>query len=348
MRIGVIGMAVSVLSVLLFASASFGQGFPPRQSTPSAPNGAQGVMISGRVYLPNGRPIERSVRVELRAPRFSSQTIDTDNNGSFSFRALTPGNYVVSVDAGEEFEIATETITIDDDLARAISMTPTGRSDQIAVYLRQKRTSIIPAASFDAKLANVPKKALDLYGKGLKLASDNKFAEAVVELRKAIQTHPGFFQAQVELGKVYLKLSRFDEASAAFRAALASEPTNFPARFHLGMALLSQKKFEEALPELTLAADLDKSAATPHYYIGVIKYETGRFEHALLAFEKAKEVNGDKPFPHLHKYLASLYLKNSKWALAVAELETYLAEAPNAQDAEKIRSTIAEARSKIK
>jgi tetratricopeptide (TPR) repeat protein len=145
-----------------------------------------------------------------------------------------------------------------------------------------------------------------------------------------------------------LKLERYDEAAASFRSSLAAEPNSFAPRLHLGMALLNQKKFAEAATEFTGAADLDKAAVLPQYYVGVAKYEAGDVDNALSAFEKAKELNGDKPYPLLHKYLASLYLRKAQWASAIAALEKYLVQSPDASDAEKIRSTLAEARAKIK
>ena len=302
--------------------------------------------VQGRVYLPNGRPIDRSVRVDLRGPRFSPQTVDTDSSGRFSFRAVGPGNYFITVEAGEEFEPATESILIDEDLMRAVRTTSFGKSTQISIYLKLKRGSIVPAATTDARMAAIPPKAVARYESGLALFSAGKLEEAISEFRKAVESFPAFHQAYLELGKIYLKLSRFDDSVTALQSALTYEPNNYEIRLHLGMALLNQKKFSPAEEQLVAAADLDKHAVTPEYYRGVIKYETNDFDGALAAFEKAAQLNGDKPFPNLHKYLAGVYIKKNKWALAAAELETYLSQAPDAKDREKIRETIAELRSK--
>jgi tetratricopeptide (TPR) repeat protein len=309
---------------------------------------AQVRWFQGRVYRPNGQPLELSIRVEIRGPRASNQTVDTNSSGQFHFKVDVIGEFTIVVDAGEEFEVATESILIDEKLLTANSLSD-GNSSWVNIYLKPKSHSVVyQTTTVDAKLAKVPKKALDHYGKGLKLAAATKFAEAVTELQKAIQAYAGFYQAQTELGKVFMKLSRFEEAAAAFRSALATEPNIYEARFHLGMALLNQKKFEEALPEYNTSAELDKTAVSPHYYAGIIKYESGETDSSIASFEKARTLNGDKPFPMLHKYLASLYLKKSQWALAAAELEIYLAQSPDATDAESIRTTLAAARARIK
>jgi tetratricopeptide (TPR) repeat protein len=309
---------------------------------------AQGTTVQGRVYLPNGQPIERAIRVELRAPRATSQLADSDTNGRFSFRAVGPGEYTVYVDAGEEFEPATQSLLVDSFLAGALRNTALGKSTLISIYLRPRARASTPAEVIDAKLASVPKKALEHYSNASKLAESREFEEAAAEFRKAIEVHPGFYQAYFELGKIYMKLGRYEEAASSFRSVLELEPTHFGAHVHLGIALLNQKKLDEALPVFVRAVELTPSEAIPFYYLGVIKNETGDVDEAIKAFEKSLELNGTKPYPMLHKYLASLYLKKSQWAQAVAEMEKYLEQSPDAADAEQIRKLLGEARARIK
>ena len=328
--------AIYVLFFGLVTLNVSGQGVPAVARPDASVND---LSIQGRVYLPNGQPLGRSVRVELRGPRATTQTIDTDNNGSFSFRSVTPGEYTVYVDAGEEFEPANESIMADSFLQKAIARTR-GRSDQISIYLKPRRSTIVPASTTDAKLAEVPRKAVDHYESGTNLFAAGKFDEAVLEFRKAIEVFPNFYQAYIELGKTYLKLANFDDAITALQAALKLEPNNFAARLHLGMAYLNQKKFPLAEEQLTAAAKIDTYAVTPQYYLGVIKYELNDIDGALAAFEKANELNGSRPHPMLHKYLAGVYLKKNDNARAAAELEIYLAQSPDAKDSEQIRKTI--------
>jgi regulator of sirC expression with transglutaminase-like and TPR domain len=47
-----------------------------------------------------------------------------------------------------------------------------------------------------------------------------------------------------------------------------------------------------------------------------------------------------------HKYLGGIYWGRGEYARAADELETYLRLTPNAQDAERVRGTIKELRSK--
>jgi tetratricopeptide (TPR) repeat protein len=258
------------------------------------------------------------------------------------------GTYTVTVDAGEDFETASQNILIDELLLAANGKTD-GNSTWVNIYLKTKNYDVVYKPSIlDAKMANVPPKAFEPYNKGLKHASENKYADAEKELRKAISAYPSFYQAQTELGKIYMKLGRFDEAVVALRLAIATEPGYPPAQLHLGIALLNLKKLDEALPAFVRAAELESADPTPNYYVGVIKYETGGTDEAIASFEKARELKGSKPFPMLHKYLASLYLKKNLWTPAVAEMEKYLEQSPDAADAGQIRKLLGEARSRIK
>jgi len=334
-------LIASLLAVLIGLNV-FGQatGSPPPPSS-----GGGDTVMQGRVYLPDGSPPGRALRVELRGPRASNESVDTDSNGIFWFRSLTPGEYTINVNAGEEFEPVAEKILVDSYLRIAAGRSQ-GNSPVISIYLKPRRAAAAPAAAIDPNLAEVPRKASDFYQGGLSLLAFGKLEAAVTEFQKAIEIFPPFYQAHIELGKIHLKPSQFNDAIVAFQTALKYVPDSYAARLHLGMSYLNKKEFALAEEQLVIAAQLDKTAVTPGYYIGVIRYETNNIDGALAAFEWASQLNGNKPFPFLHKYLAGVYLKKNRWALAATELETYLAQAPDAKDAATIRTTIEELRSK--
>jgi len=324
----------SLLLVLWITSSALGQVAAPSRSGPG-----ESFTIQGKVYGPNGQPLERPFRIQITGPRFSAETVETDVSGSFSFRASVPGKYTATVDAPEEFEHSSESLIIDEEVILAIKNAG-GSATQISIYLKARHGISQPAKAVDAKLEAVTTKARVFYESGLKFFNAGQLAEAAAEFKKAIEVFPNFYQAYVELGKAYLKLANFDDAILSLQTALKLEPNNFATRLHLGMAYLNQKKFPLAEEQLIAAAKIDTFAVTPQYYLGVIKYESNDIDGALTAFEKANELNGTKPHPMLHKYLAGVYLKKNDHTRTAAELEIYLAQSPDAKDAEQIRKTI--------
>src|SRR5258708_38037314 len=77
--------------------------------------------LKGDVFFPSGRRAEGSIQVKLQSYNSGEITVMTDAKGSFTFASLAPGNYTVVVDAGENYEIARESVTIESELNPARS-----------------------------------------------------------------------------------------------------------------------------------------------------------------------------------------------------------------------------------
>src|SRR5262245_49802756 len=65
--------------------------------------------IQGDIITPNGQRLDHPVIVWLSTSRGEMSTT-SNGNGSFVFRQLGGGRFVIRVDAGEAFEEATETL----------------------------------------------------------------------------------------------------------------------------------------------------------------------------------------------------------------------------------------------
>lgn len=303
--------------------------------------------IRGRIYLPSGKTLEIPITVELQSTSYSTLNVQTDRSGSFSFSGLTPGSYTVVINAGDLFEVAKEYITIDPEVQTStIRVMPIPKTVTVPVYLQLKRSVALRNEVINAKYANVPKSAMDHYGKGLELSKAEKNEEAIAEFRIALGSHPAFAPCHSEIGKIQLKAGRLDEAVNSFRVAIKVDPENFDAHLNLGIALLNAKKFDEAEPELVTAAYLDRSAVTPHYYLGILFVMKDDLDIARKAFETAKDLKGGKSLPSLHKYLGRIYMAKNMKKEAIDELETYIKLMPKAQDVEKIRKDISDLKSK--
>ena len=94
---------------------------------------------------------------------------------------------------------------------------------------------VVPAYSADprTKKAAYIEKA-DAYSK------DGKYAEAVIELKNAVQIDPNDAVAQYKLGLAYLQLGKqenFPEALKAFESSIKNDPAQTGAQLRLGRAL---------------------------------------------------------------------------------------------------------------
>jgi len=324
---------VSCVALLVLLSATISAQAPGSSRGLATSDGFN--QIQGRVHFPSGRTFDSStVKVSLESvSNFGSASTVTDQDGTFRFRSLQAGTYTVVVDAGKEYEIARETVNIDREAS------PGGRTIQVAIQLHLRVDASNPA------FANVPADALSSYQKGSTAAKKGNAKEAVEFLNKAVTTYPNFPIALNDLGLEYMKLGQIDKASGTFEQVLKLKPGDAAAHLNLGIALFNQKKFEDAETHLREALKLNTQGPSAHYYLGLTLVSLKRYEESEKELEAAISNGGDN-LPLAHKYLGGLYMSSKKNQQAADELEKYLKLDPKAPDAERIKGTIKDLRSK--
>lgn len=311
-------------------------------------------VIQGRILFPSGRRADARLKVRLQTQSSGELSVYTDANGYFGFRSLEAGSYTVVIEGGDDYETTRESIYIETDVNKmvrggGITGPPLTRPYTMQVYLQPKRKDGVPAqarpGTLNASLATVPKPALNLYNKALDAARNNEHAKAVELLKAAVAAHPEFPLALTEMGMLYMKLKEPAKAAEVLREANRLSPDDYPTLFTYALALNDSEKFEEAETQFRKAAQKNATAPLPHYYLGVILIRRDEFEEAERELKTAVEVGGDQ-VPKAHKFLAGLYWKRLAYKEAADELETYLKLVPDAPDAQKLRASVKEFRSK--
>lgn len=321
-----------VISFVLSAALSvYSQGVLPGSSR--GPNtGSGNNTIQGRVHFPSGQ-VTGTVKVNLESTSsfgVSSSTA-TDQDGSFRFRGLEPGSYTVIVDAGSQYEKAREPVIIDHESR--------GRLVQVAIQLQLKVDSSNPA------FAGVSEKALNFYQKGTAAAKKGDNKAAAEFFSNAVAAYPNFPIALSDLGFQYLKLNQMDKAGETYEELLKLKPADAMAHLNLGIVRYNQKKFDEAETHLRKALKLSSTGPTGYYYLGLTLVSLKRYDEAQKEFE-ATIANGGDNIALAHRYLGGLYMGAKKNQQAADELEKYLKLDPKAPDAERIKGTIKDLRSK--
>jgi len=302
--------------------------------------------IQGRVYFPSGDQRGKAIKLHLETNlAISNLTAVTDQDGVFRFNSLPPGTYTVVVEGGKEYENSRETVTIE----------PIGSSrvSQVNIQLRPK----IDAAN--AAFVGVPKPALEAYQKGATAAQKGDAKAAVEFLNQAVTAAPNFELALSDLGSQYLKLFQWSKAEETFDALVKLKPTDAGAQLNLGIAfynegveLMGQQKFEDAEKKfswsethLREAVRLKLPGPSAHYYLGMMLIKFKVYEEAQKELELAIS-NGGENLALAHKFLGGVYMSTHKNKEAADELEKYLKLEPKAPEAEKIKTSIKELRSK--
>ena len=303
-------------------------------------------IIQGKIFFPSGRRAEGVIQIKLQSYTSAEILTMADSSGSFTFTSLAPGNYTVVVNAGDDYEIAREGVTIDRDMtSRSGAINPGTRRYTVMVTLQPKPGNHARASVVNAALAEVPEAARTLYEKSLELAKAGDSLKAIDSLKTAISLYPKFPLALNELGVQYLRIGQASKAVEPLNTAAKLSPDAFTPKLNLGIALLETMQFSESETQLREALKRNDSAPTAHMYLGVVLVRLNRHDEARTELELAISKGGEN-YALAHRYLGWLYMNAGRNKEAAAELEKYLKLDPKASNAERIRGTIKELRSK--
>jgi tetratricopeptide (TPR) repeat protein len=201
-------------------------------------------------------------------------------------------------------------------------------------------------AVVSAALAAVPERARKLYERGMEEARAENPAKAATTLKEAITVYPNFPLALNELGVQYLKLRQVSKAVEALRESVKLGPDAAPSRLNLGIALLETKQFAQGEEQLRQSLKLNTNSPTAHMYLGIALLRQAKFDEAEKELVVATHSNAAQ-LGMANYYLGGLYWHKKDYPRAVEQLEKYLALTPNAPDADRVRATIKDFRSRI-
>ena len=331
-------IAITALLLLVSSGGASAQGVG---SSRGLPDSGGNHMIQGRVYLPSGRSAAQGIIVKLEGNVVGTRRGGTDPDGSFFFNSLPAAEYTIIVDAGAEYEVSRQSVVIYGGGGGAAGMGATNQKIMVDVHLTPKGSAVNEEKLF----AGVPKEAVDNYKKGVQSARAGNNKKAVEQLNAALAIHPKFAPALSELGVQYLILKEINKVAESMEELLKLTPNDSHAHLNLGIALYNQKKFADAETHLREAIKLTSTDAVAHYYLGLTLVSIKKYAEAETELELTIK-NGSNNFALAHKFLGGLYLSSGKPRQAADELEKYLKLDPKAADAERIKATIKDVRSK--
>lgn len=324
-----------------------------QSGTNSTGNGGRHT-IQGRIYLPSGRTSDiMGVKVKLESISSGELITFADNGGSYGFKNVISGSYYIVIEASEYFEAVREAVYIGDPGSSsigggAVASTGMGHIVNVPLYLQPKKSNANNSANggvVNAQLAGVPQPAVELYEKAITAKSSNDSNAAIENLKQAISLYPNFSLALNELGVQYLKLNMLKEAKEAFRSSIRVSSDAFAPRLNLAMILFQANDNGEAEKELREAIKINDSSWHAHYYLGRVQIKLRNFDGAEKELIRALNLGGESA-GIVHYYLGGIYWGKKQYKQAADALEKYLQLTPNASDADRVRKTVADLRSK--
>ncbi len=231
-----------------------------------------------------------------------------------------------------------------------------GASIDVGVVVLQRGTKV-EGGTLSAIPYKAPKDARRAYEKGLQAESHGKLADARNYFETAVKLYPSFANAWFQLGTVLQKENQKDEARKAYTQSTTLDSRFLPPYLFLALMAYEAENWTEVLRLTGHILDLDPfnqtnvtgyildldplNYAEAYFYNSFANYKLNRIADAEKSALKAEHLDLRTHFPELHLLLADIFARKNNYALAIAELQTYLSLAPHAIDADQQREQLA-------
>jgi protein O-GlcNAc transferase len=129
--------------------------------------------------------------------------------------------------------------------------------------------------------------------RGVILAANGLFAEALPCFERAVALNPGYAEARNNLGRGFRSLGRLDEALLQFELVLKSTPDSPVAHFNLASALELAGKKPNAERYYRSAISLRPDFVDAHIHLASLLQDTDRLPEALAHAERAVTLRPD-------------------------------------------------------
>ena len=173
---------------------------------------------------------------------------------------------------------------------------------------------------------------------GIALFELNRYDEAIIEYRKALELNPRSAKAHYNLGLAYFRKEMWGEAINEYKKAkeLGLRLANLHAE--LGKAYEKEKLYPDGILELKIAIQMDPKVAEYHYYLGSFLFETKQIEESIKALKHT--VSLDSTYSLAHKTLGEIYLVKGDSQEALRHYKLYLKHNPEAEDKTQIEQIL--------
>jgi predicted Zn-dependent protease len=113
-------------------------------------------------------------------------------------------------------------------------------------FFKTSRQAVTQLKQEQRRAKTERQKIISAYGMGLALSRDNKYSEALDEIRQALKLDPENLILQTALLEIHLNAGNGLEAVGVGKSLLEMNPSNYPISMLYARALMNQKKYDEA------------------------------------------------------------------------------------------------------
>ena len=138
-----------------------------------------------------------------------------------------------------------------------------------------------------APLSAEETKAQKLYGVAMLLMDRGHREKAVAKLKEILELDPGFCDAHIQLGHVFLDDGQVEDAIGEFSYVIKCDPNSNDAKLGLGMAYAKKGENDKAMEYFQSAMQLNPQPERVYYEVGKVHEAKGELDKAVENYKLA-------------------------------------------------------------
>ncbi len=256
----------------------------------SIPAMAQNRIIKGKVVNDKGEPI-KDAQILIRGLDVKREyPTKTDKKGEYFYMGIPYGQYAVIVHAQGYVPDYQQPIQPSISEEKTVNFTLNPGADrktmiEMSAQEQEKLKQDVEKAKKQQAAGAEVKAAFEL---GLKLSSEGKYPEAIVEFKKALEKDPDQPYVLANMADAMSKNNQNDEALAMYQKAISLKPDDGAMYTNMGVLLGKMGKTAESQEAFKKAAAVNPGAAGQNFYnLGATLVNSGKAAEAAEAFKQA-------------------------------------------------------------
>lgn len=295
--------------------------------------GKTGATLQIRVVLPNDRPTDEQLRVDLLGQGGMLITAQmTNSNGMAFFYDVPSGDYRVRVTGANIQEVLSGFFFLENRMRN--------HSETVVVQPRlAKSHSTAGLPSIAIVDLNIPKPARKAVEKGVEAFNRGELDEARKSFETAIALYPNYASAYNFLGTTFVEQKETRRGQQAFEKAIELNQNFAEAYSNLAKLYFREQKLELCEPLLEKSVAADPRNAEALTYLVQVELLGGKYGLAAANARRVHELPHNE-YAIVHFMAARALRANSQHAEAISEYKLFLQEAPNSKNSSQARQEL--------
>jgi tetratricopeptide (TPR) repeat protein len=204
-----------------------------------------------------------------------------------------------------------------------------GIADATLILYDEKKDSLLAQKALGAAQQaqrlndNLPEVHFSL---GKVYSASGRTAEAIIELKRALELAPNSDDGYRALGNVYLAVGQKEQALQAYQKAVEINPYYWINYNAIGQAYSQLGEYDKALVALRHVIELEPQNSFGYLNVGVVYFQQGKYEESIPYYQKSLEI---QPADRTYSDLGAAYFYLKRYNDSVPMFEKAVQMSPN-------------------